>query len=269
LGRDPKQEGGGLNLYGFVLNNPINAWDYLGMEPGYDPMSGGITEYVEEEIGDGYIRITTYESVDNIGADDGSYTWKYTGETIVMPRFTVKDELLAPNSAGPSALAVGADALGGSGLPVIPKPSALGSGGFTSPASHMARAGLPNIELSQPLPAPTYGNANIMSTNLRTVAGRVVPVAGIPIAAVDTVTSSNPLRTSMGHIFGFGGAAIGGAAGVIVALPTGGLAVPITGATGLVGGGYMGNQLGTGIYDWIAGMGRSPTPQPVGPRPGG
>jgi RHS repeat-associated protein len=32
LGKDPKKEKGGLNLYGFVLNNPINLWDYLGME---------------------------------------------------------------------------------------------------------------------------------------------------------------------------------------------------------------------------------------------
>jgi len=31
LGRDPKGEPGGLNLYGFVRNSPTNAWDYLGM----------------------------------------------------------------------------------------------------------------------------------------------------------------------------------------------------------------------------------------------
>lgn len=29
--RDPIQEKGGLNLYAFVGNNPINEWDYLGM----------------------------------------------------------------------------------------------------------------------------------------------------------------------------------------------------------------------------------------------
>jgi RHS repeat-associated protein len=33
LGRDPIEESGGLNLYGFVTNNPINLWDYLGMLP--------------------------------------------------------------------------------------------------------------------------------------------------------------------------------------------------------------------------------------------
>jgi RHS repeat-associated protein len=32
LGRDPKQEKGGLHLYGFVGNNGINRWDYLGMD---------------------------------------------------------------------------------------------------------------------------------------------------------------------------------------------------------------------------------------------
>jgi hypothetical protein len=31
LGRDPIKERGGLNLYGFVRNNPINSWDFLGM----------------------------------------------------------------------------------------------------------------------------------------------------------------------------------------------------------------------------------------------
>jgi RHS repeat-associated protein len=31
LGRDPIEESGGLNLYGFVGNNPINRWDLLGM----------------------------------------------------------------------------------------------------------------------------------------------------------------------------------------------------------------------------------------------
>jgi RHS repeat-associated protein len=33
LGRDPIEEAGGLNLYGFVANNPVNRWDYLGMKP--------------------------------------------------------------------------------------------------------------------------------------------------------------------------------------------------------------------------------------------
>ncbi len=32
LNRDPIGERGGLNLYGFVGNDPVNRWDYLGLE---------------------------------------------------------------------------------------------------------------------------------------------------------------------------------------------------------------------------------------------
>lgn len=35
MGRDPREETGGRNLYGFVTNNPINRWDYLGMNDGF------------------------------------------------------------------------------------------------------------------------------------------------------------------------------------------------------------------------------------------
>jgi RHS repeat-associated protein len=33
LNRDPIEEKGGLNLYGFCGNNGVNRWDYLGMDP--------------------------------------------------------------------------------------------------------------------------------------------------------------------------------------------------------------------------------------------
>jgi RHS repeat-associated protein len=32
INRDPIKEAGGLNLYGYVLGNPINAWDLLGLD---------------------------------------------------------------------------------------------------------------------------------------------------------------------------------------------------------------------------------------------
>jgi len=41
LGRDPIEESGGLNLYGFVGNNPINRWDLLGMSPFIEATSEG------------------------------------------------------------------------------------------------------------------------------------------------------------------------------------------------------------------------------------
>jgi RHS repeat-associated protein len=64
LGRDPKMEKGGLNLYGFVTNNPINRWDYLGMEPDHTPTNAGETATVLEEIGpDPVTGITRYRYV--------------------------------------------------------------------------------------------------------------------------------------------------------------------------------------------------------------
>jgi hypothetical protein len=46
-GRDAISETGGRNLYGFVINSPVNLWDYLGYFPGeipshcmWDPVMG-------------------------------------------------------------------------------------------------------------------------------------------------------------------------------------------------------------------------------------
>ena len=52
LGRDPKGEKGGVNIYAFTQNNPINAWDILGMNPSTLPavtVSAGVrTETVKD-----------------------------------------------------------------------------------------------------------------------------------------------------------------------------------------------------------------------------
>jgi len=42
--RDPIAERGGVNLYGFVGNNGINRWDYLGLTP----LAGGIYDSIDE-----------------------------------------------------------------------------------------------------------------------------------------------------------------------------------------------------------------------------
>lgn len=33
MSKDPIEEDGGLKLYGFVYNSPLNFWDMLGLEP--------------------------------------------------------------------------------------------------------------------------------------------------------------------------------------------------------------------------------------------
>lgn len=62
LSRDPIEEEGGLNLYGFCLNDPITKWDYLGLDPRqfgtpeqpmppYDIKIGDTITIVPREIG--------------------------------------------------------------------------------------------------------------------------------------------------------------------------------------------------------------------------
>ena len=50
--RDPIEERGGLNLYGMVANNPVNAWDYLGLFFSFDwlPFVGGEDSGSEDPI---------------------------------------------------------------------------------------------------------------------------------------------------------------------------------------------------------------------------
>jgi RHS repeat-associated protein len=42
LSRDPIEEDGGVNLYGMVNNNPVNAWDYLGLLLNFVPIDLGV-----------------------------------------------------------------------------------------------------------------------------------------------------------------------------------------------------------------------------------
>ncbi len=82
LGRDTKQEKGGLNLYGFCRNNSINMWDVLGEEPDHEPTIYGETATVLEDVGNGQQRYVTYRAVylgeysrrEN-GSDDNNLMW--------------------------------------------------------------------------------------------------------------------------------------------------------------------------------------------------
>jgi RHS repeat-associated protein len=49
--RDPKEELGGINLYGFVGNNAINRWDYLGMCEGEEEENDNSWDYLGEDDG--------------------------------------------------------------------------------------------------------------------------------------------------------------------------------------------------------------------------
>ncbi len=45
--RDPIEEGGGINLYGFVSNNGLNNWDYLGLQNNPPSYLDGVTDPAE------------------------------------------------------------------------------------------------------------------------------------------------------------------------------------------------------------------------------
>lgn len=67
LGRDAIKERGGLNLYGFVGNNPANRWDYLGMIDGatvpYSPASGVTYNPAPDNSGMGTLLVGTLGAV--------------------------------------------------------------------------------------------------------------------------------------------------------------------------------------------------------------
>lgn len=96
VNRDPIEEQGGLNLYAFVRNNSLNAWDYLGMDAGkVDPdtlkntedkirFTGRIIEigdgvYAEVVIGNHTTQILVgYKSGSNTGVQ-GYIEWHNSG----------------------------------------------------------------------------------------------------------------------------------------------------------------------------------------------
>lgn len=67
LGRDPIDEKGGLLLYGFVENNPINRWDVLGMQSptvmSSFTVNGGRREIKQELDGEGNLWEVTYQDM--------------------------------------------------------------------------------------------------------------------------------------------------------------------------------------------------------------
>jgi RHS repeat-associated protein len=66
VGRDPIEEKGGLHLYGFVGNNPISRWDYLGMDdPVMMPAFNAGARETTELLPDGCVLHTIWQKNDH------------------------------------------------------------------------------------------------------------------------------------------------------------------------------------------------------------
>ena len=72
INRDPIEEQGGINLYAFVANNPINRWDYLGLTPP-DWWTGTDDEW------DNYVGAN---SVNPYAETDGSLNGLFSGDFV-------------------------------------------------------------------------------------------------------------------------------------------------------------------------------------------
>ena len=81
LNRDPIEEMGGLNLYAFVGNDPVNAWDYLGLcEAGYR------LEVIERDNEE----------------EDNSYNQTFDGR-MTFRRFSLRDTITTQNPSTSTA----------------------------------------------------------------------------------------------------------------------------------------------------------------------
>jgi hypothetical protein len=111
LGRDPIEETGGLNLYGFVGNNGVNRWDYLGMMP---EEAGELGENKHHEGKDWVYTFFGWQMV-NDGTGEGEYSgvggpipsWQINGISVpglnseaVASLFTSVDDAALDKAAG-------------------------------------------------------------------------------------------------------------------------------------------------------------------------
>lgn len=101
LGRDPAEEQGGLNLYGFVRNDPVNRWDYLGMEP----KDGDHKTEIEPN---GTQIVYVYK------CEDGQCDWER--ETVIEPPFKVNGDRYHDDTPSGSSNGTSIPGLQGSGV---------------------------------------------------------------------------------------------------------------------------------------------------------
>lgn len=98
VGRDPIAEEGGMNLYRFVGNNPVNRWDYLGMiEVSYkgspfidsSKLLDGVEDLEDGSDEDESLvgKFQTKWEIENATKYAGNVTGEFADQTVVMDPF--------------------------------------------------------------------------------------------------------------------------------------------------------------------------------------
>jgi RHS repeat-associated protein len=290
INRDPIEESGGLNLYGFCANNGVNRWDLLGLtlkdemitlDPfvvngtsGSDP-SGPDANFPEYwwryvPLGNPFWSNPSFYGGGGSGGGGPSSTPPQTPDGPKTPDApAVPDGPQTPNNptapnntAGSSPGQLIADTAAGMGLPTLPKTPAMGSLPVTSPASVAARdvlGGIPVPSVRTPTISTFTKGAPVSSGNLGGVVGRYAPAVGVGFIAWDVATSNDPGRALAVNWFGTLGASFGSTVGTFLGMPLTGGAV----------GSYFGSMSGGIIFDGDANRALDQQRNPYRRDPGG
>lgn len=98
LSADPIEEGGGLNLYRYVGNGPVGAWDPLGLvdksyTPGWDPKQQSMREWEKTYNPKDKTTVAGHGDPDTMGKK----MMDPTGRTTMSPEDVAKDIANLPN----------------------------------------------------------------------------------------------------------------------------------------------------------------------------
>jgi RHS repeat-associated protein len=247
LNRDPIEERGGINLYGFVTNNPVDRFDFLGLEQ--ITVSDMTTPLAGAAVG-GQI-VANGKTLTRIGG-----TWFYISGNASNTGWKGKSDshLLIWKKGDPKKKIYRLD---------------YGHNAATGVTDwHHNQKGVATIRGLQVTNHSTQG-AQALGTTISVFrwAGRAAVVGGLAAGAYDIYQAEDRIREGVVQLGGFAGAAAGAwaggklgagggaAAGAFFIGAGAGPGALIGGAIGAIGGGaagYWGGSTAAGhLYDWV------------------
>lgn len=244
LGRDPIDESGGWNLYGFCGNNAINLWDYLGMV-WVQTGTIGFASALQGPIGSGWEWISSDAAL-SVG-DVSDFAGLGGAQALYGDALQVAPIYDADNNLQWIQFSLSVD-----GVTVQQRFTPLFNqfGHFTA-----IDFGNSADQVGFGLPTAFFNTLTFMGPGSMIVAG-VDPTAGLST----NTPSTQPVDGSFGFFDRLGNALAGGAAGALAGATTGGFAGGVFGdspgnaAAGAITGGVAG-----GVAGLVQGFGAQPS----------